>query len=156
MFNKKLKKARIFLWIFAPWIKRQQTGIVDFNKIKWKLSLFNKADFLEKENYECHKSKELLTYEVNNLKKELSYKKKVSPNKNKKIKKVVWSDSKSSKGKSSNLGENKSNQSDYLTFVASITSFSNESSNSDLNENMFLLLRIGVKNINLFLINASR
>lgn len=103
------------------------------------MSLFNKAVFLEKENYECHKSKELLTYEVNNLKKELSYKKKVSPNKNKKIKKVVWSDSKSSKGKSSNLGENKNNRSDYLTFVASIKSFSNESSNSDLNENVSII-----------------
>lgn len=34
---------------------------------------------MEKENYEWHKSKELLTYEVNNLKKELSYKKKVVP-----------------------------------------------------------------------------
>ena len=52
---------------------------------------------------------------------------------------MVWSDSKSSKGKSSNLGENKNNRSDYLTFVASIKSFSNESSNSDLNENVSII-----------------
>ena len=62
-----------------------------------RLSLFNKVVFLEKENYECYKSKESLTLEVNNFKKELSCREKVSPKKNKKVKETTWSDFESSK-----------------------------------------------------------
>ena len=64
------------------------------------LSLFNKVVFLEKENYECYKSKEPLTLEVNNFKKGLSCREKVCPKKNKEVKETAWSDFESSKSQS--------------------------------------------------------
>ena len=65
-----------------------------------RLSLFNKVVFLEKENYECYKSKKPLMLEVNNFKKGLSCREKVSPKKNKEVKETAWSDFESSKSQS--------------------------------------------------------
>ena len=56
------------------------------------MSLYNKVVLLAKEKNEYHKSKESLTLEVNNFKRDLSCRQKVSPKKNKKVKEVTWSD----------------------------------------------------------------